>query len=86
MKGCGKPVAAGLTKNGNPYKTCCRGTKFVKSKLAIKHAFASTKVSLPEMELFCKNIMKKQGVLPQFGDVIFHNIPLFFFLVFVILP
>eukprot|EP00434_Breviolum_minutum_P022175 symbB.v1.2.019576.t1/scaffold1605.1/size109642/4 len=25
VKGCGKPVAAGLTKNGNPYKTCCRG-------------------------------------------------------------
>eukprot|EP00913_Durusdinium_trenchii_P013300 g12483.t1 len=24
-KGCGKPVAPGLTKNGNPYKTCCRG-------------------------------------------------------------
>ena len=25
VKGCGKPVAPGLTKNGNPYKTCCRG-------------------------------------------------------------
>ncbi|CAJ1350548.1 unnamed protein product [Effrenium voratum] len=25
VKGCGKPVADGLTKNGNPYKTCCRG-------------------------------------------------------------
>lgn len=27
VKGCGKPVAPGLTKNGNPYKTCCRGNR-----------------------------------------------------------
>eukprot|EP00930_Biecheleria_cincta_P045374 TRINITY_DN31282_c0_g1_i1.p1 TRINITY_DN31282_c0_g1~~TRINITY_DN31282_c0_g1_i1.p1 ORF type:complete len:677 (+),score=132.93 TRINITY_DN31282_c0_g1_i1:190-2031(+) len=25
VKACGKPVAPGLTKSGNPYKTCCRG-------------------------------------------------------------
>lgn len=25
VRGCGKPVAPGLTKHGNPYKTCCRG-------------------------------------------------------------
>ncbi|CAE7250991.1 unnamed protein product [Symbiodinium pilosum] len=25
VKGCGKPVAPGKTKRGNPFKTCCRG-------------------------------------------------------------
>eukprot|EP00439_Symbiodinium_sp_Y106_P086448 s62_g33.t1 len=25
VRGCGKPVAPGVTKHGNPYKTCCRG-------------------------------------------------------------
>lgn len=24
-KGCGRPVAPGTTKNGNPFKTCCKG-------------------------------------------------------------
>jgi len=25
IKGCGKPVAEGTTRHGNPYKTCCKG-------------------------------------------------------------